>query len=1245
MQGSTVSINASNQLTNTGTLQASNDARLKAGNLLNAGTVAAGGNLSVQAAQDLLNAGALQGGNVALVAGNNLTSRADSSTVSLGTVNLSGLSLSDAQRAGIATGGQLSATGILTAQAGNNLNLDHANVNAGQNLGLAAGNDLTATASTLNAGNDAQLIAGHNFTLNAAAGQGSSQQSAHAASASTHTDVTTLHAGGSAVLAAGNDLTSQGAQLQAGDQLALSAGHDLTLNAVTDTQSQGNSWQSGHTQYNQITQDQSLRGTTLDAAHGIALSAGHDLTTVAANVTSSNGAIALAAGNDVNLHAAQENHSWQQDSTTKKSGLLSSSTTTTHDASQDSLAVGTLLSGNTVTVAAGHDVNTQAAQIVATDDIVMAAGNNLNIGVATDTHSEQHERTTKTSGVFTSGLNLMIGSSKESNTYTETDTTPQGSLIGSLNGGVTLTAGNLVHITGSEVLSDTGTAIVGNDVTLDAAVGTQDTTQTYKQQQAGITLGLGGGVANAVNSAYASAERGSQVSDDRLKALYAAQAAYSASDALGFAQGGLLNGATKDNPTSQQGVNLQLGLGASSASSSTTTHDETAYGSRIQSNGDVVMAATGGDLNIIGSQVNGNNVALAAANNLNILSQQENHSLQSSNQNASGGVGIQIGSDGLGFYAQASVGQGNAHGNGTSHAISSINASDTLTLISGNDTTIQGAQLTGNTVLGAIGGNLLIQSEQDTDDYASKQQQLGGKMVIGYGSGGNVSYNQSKVNSHYASVTDVSGISAGSGGFDITVGGNTHLIGGVMASNADPSKNLLDTGTLTYESLHNEANYSASNVGVSAGYSAGGGFSGSPMLGVPQSGHSSSDTHSGIAQGTIIQRDGNTDLGGLDRNPTLDNQTLAPIFDAQKVQEQMEMGQVAGQVGMRAAGDLAGQMGWAEGSPERTILHGVVGAGIAALGGGNVIQGALGAAANQLVVQKMADYLESRGYTPGTPEFASMMQLASTAVGVAVGGGAGAATALDGTTYNYLTHQQRDALKAALKSCGNQSECQKVVDAYTELSQQNDAALQQACAVAPQSASCQDGVREALSYASALALPWMAGDVNQSRNNALNLVMTNSPAYGAINTIDARADFFEAMYQLTGAPWFGAAEKTSTTDLTGWLFNVGNFVASGGLADWRSQAGALIMQNGQNSFANIYQNYQNTGFDLNAWSLRQLVTEQNMLQPVYEQQGSLTKSIIFFGGFPYHIDTMDLKDRIEFGCGRMAAFGYQGDCR
>jgi filamentous hemagglutinin len=70
------------------------------------------------------------------------------------------------------------------------------------------------------------------------------------------------------------------------------------------------------------------------------------------------------------------------------------------------------------------------------NNVSLAAGNNLTIGTATSTHSEQHDTTTKTSGVFTSGLNLMIGSSKESQSYTETDTTPQGSVIGNLYGGV-----------------------------------------------------------------------------------------------------------------------------------------------------------------------------------------------------------------------------------------------------------------------------------------------------------------------------------------------------------------------------------------------------------------------------------------------------------------------------------------------------------------------------------------------------------------------------------------------------------------------------------------------------------------------------------------------------------------------------------------------------------------------------------------------------------------------------------------
>ncbi|RUL68724.1 hemagglutinin repeat-containing protein, partial [Dyella choica] len=685
-------------------------------------------------------------------------------------------------------------------------------------------------------------------------------------------------------------------------------------------------------------------------------------------------------------------------------------------------SVGSTLSGDTVTVAAGHDLTGTAVQIAGTHDVTLAAGNNLTLNAGKDTYTETQSNGTSHTGLMNGGgFSVLIGNKSQTTTSTDKEVSYTGSLVGSTDGAVTLTAGNNVHITGSDVLSQTATTIVGKNVTIDAAVGSQDVTQTQKQSSAGINVGFGGKVADVANGAIYSAQRASQVKDDRLKALYAAQAAYDVKDAVNMAGTSLGQAASKTN---QDGINLQIGIGGSSASSTTTSHDDKAYGSSIRSVGDVTIAATGGDLNVIGSKIDGQNVSLAATNNVNLLSQAENHTLKSSNQNASGGVGIQIGSDGVGFYAQASVGKGSAHGNGTTHDDSVVNAKDTLTVVSGNDTTIKGAQLTGNTVLGTVGNNLLVQSEQDTDDYASKQQQLSGKMVIGYSSGGSLSYNQSKVDSHYKSVNDVSGISAGNGGFDVMVGGNTHLIGGVIASTADASKNILDTGSLTYESIHNEAKYSASSVGISGGYGAGSSMGGNILSGVgtalslatPQHGNSSSDTKSGIAQGTINVRDGNTDLSGLDRNPTLSNQALKPIFDAQKVQENLELGQVAGQVGMRAAGGIAEYMAnhattdadkaaWSDGGNYKVALHGLVGAATAALGGGDALQGALGAMASEKASAAMQQYLDDHHITDPAQRN-TLMQLASVAIGAAVGGGAGATTALLGDEYNRTLHPE-----------------------------------------------------------------------------------------------------------------------------------------------------------------------------------------------------------------------------------------------
>ncbi|WP_237642619.1 DUF637 domain-containing protein [Stenotrophomonas panacihumi] len=90
---------------------------------------------------------------------------------------------------------------------------------------------------------------------------------------------------------------------------------------------------------------------------------------------------------------------------------------------------------------------------------------------------------------------------------------------------------------------------------------------------------------------------------------------------------------------------------------------------------------------------------------------------------------------------------------------------------------------------------------------------------------------------------------------------------------------------------------------------------------------------------------------GIQRGVTeLQKDGLKEIFDARKVSEQLQLQQVAGELGFQAAGTLAEKYGWAEGSKEKMALHAAVGAAVATLGGGNVLGGAAGAGLNQSLV-------------------------------------------------------------------------------------------------------------------------------------------------------------------------------------------------------------------------------------------------------------------------------------------------------
>ncbi|CBA16769.1 putative hemagglutinin/hemolysin-related protein [Xanthomonas albilineans GPE PC73] len=890
--------------------------RLHPGDLDSGGALLAGANVDAHVSGTLTNTGTIAGRQlVSLEAGRieHLGGSISGNQVALSSasdIDIHGASVSAVDALSVRAAGNIDvASTVETLQGGGHqeavtrvAGLYVTGANGSGILSVVGGGDVTLQgAQVRNAGTDGvtQLVAGHDLTLGAQTLTHSTDATHDArnyqrSSETTHA-VSSVQGAGDVVLAAGHDVTLQAAQIGAGKTLALQAGHDIDSQALVDSSTQSSSNVGKRHSLVASSHDEQVQGTQLSAGSDIVMRAGNDLTLASTAVASQNGAIALAAGHDVALTATQEQHDSVVDEQTRKKKFLSSKTTTTHDESHDSIAVTSSLSGDTVQIAAGNDLLSQGAQIVGTGDVVLAAGNNLTLETAQNTHSEEHDKQRKKSGLFGSGgASFTIGASKQTNTLDTTQVTHTGSTVGSIDGAVTMTAGNALAISGSDVLSKTGTAIVGKDVTISAVEDTVDTVETSKQHSAGINVGLTGAVVQAAEAAYGMTQRGGQVSDDRLKALYAVKAAYAAKDSVDAYQAATAQGG------SMGGVSVRIGIGASSASSKSTTHEESTVGSRIQSEGNVTIAATGGDLNVIGSKIDGENVALAAAHDLNLLSQEERNTQKSDNKNAGGEIGVSVGTT-TGVYVTAYAGKGNAKGNSTLHTESVVSAKDTLSLVSGHDTTIKGAQAIGNQVLAQVGGNLLIQSEQDTGDYKSKQQQAGATVVWGF-SGSSASYSQQKVNSTYTSVKEQSGIQAGDGGFAIHVGGNTHLIGGAIASTADPALNHLSTGSLTVEDLQNVSKASASGTSVTVDssmlsgskYAASKGVASNALGSGSSSEHHTSTTRSDIAAGAVeIRNNDDAALAGLARKASvLDGNGVVEV-DQKKLQEDVEFQQQA----------------------------------------------------------------------------------------------------------------------------------------------------------------------------------------------------------------------------------------------------------------------------------------------------------------------------------------------------------------
>ncbi|WP_024562278.1 hemagglutinin repeat-containing protein [Franconibacter helveticus 513] len=789
-------------------------------------------------------------------------------------------------------------------------------ISAGGNLDASAGHNLSLTASDVKAGGSAALAAGNDLNLNAAQ---TSQNSASGKneSHSTGLDRATVAAGDNLTLKAGQDINSQAAALAATNNVGMQAGRDVNLAAEATTE--GDSARAKKkTVINESVRQQ---GTEIASGGNTVIVAGQDVNAQAAQVTAQ-GDIGVAAGRDVNLTTATESDYYYKEQTKTKKGFLSKKTTHTIQETSATREAGTLLSGDNVQVSAGNNLLVQGSAVAGDGNVALGAGNNVDIVAATNTDTSWNFKETKKSGLMGSGgIGFTIGSSKTTHDLREKGTTQSQSTstVGSTGGNVTVTAGNQAHVGGADLIAGKDLTITGDSVVIEPGHDKRTRDEKFEQKSSGLTLALSGVVGSALNSAVSAAQSAKESSDSRVAALQATKAALSGYQA---SQGSDLLQATND-PSNGFGVSVSL----TSQKSKSQQHQETdtVSGSTLNAGNNLAINATGkggsansGDILIGGSQLKaGGDATLSAANDILLTGAANTEKTTGKNSSSGGGIGVSIGGGsnggGISVFANVNAAKGHDKGNGTSWSETTVDSGGTVKLQSGRDTTLTGAQVNGDKVIADVGRDLTLASQQDSNRYDSKQTSFGAGGSFTFGSmtgSGYLNLSQDKMHSTFDSVAEQSGIYAGKGGFDITVGNHTQLDGAVIASTATADKNRLDTGTLGFSDIQNRADYKIEHQGAS--FSTGGGIAGNlisnmantMLAGMGGSGHAEGTTQSAVADGAITIRDQanqQQDLANLSRDTEHANDSISPIFDKEKEQNRLQTAQLIGEIGMQVS--------------------------------------------------------------------------------------------------------------------------------------------------------------------------------------------------------------------------------------------------------------------------------------------------------------------------------------------------------
>ncbi|MFY3174391.1 hemagglutinin repeat-containing protein [Achromobacter xylosoxidans] len=804
----------------------------------------------------------------------------------------------------------------------------------GKTVNLAARNDIENLAGLLK-GDKVALSAGRDVNLKA-----STQSNASGGVSSTRVDGVARIDAGDLNVQAGRDVNAQAGGISATGDARIQAGNDINL--TTEQERYAESYDYGKKNRSEMRSATEV-GSRIVAGGNLTLIAGQDVNARAAEVTSDK-QLAVGAGRDINVVAGTDSNYAYSETYYKKRGFLSSKSEHRKTESDWTTSASSTFTGDSAVLMAGRDLNVVGSNVAAQNDLVMSADRNVNIVAAQNTSEEYQYEKVKKSGFGAMG-GLSYGSRQQTDILDGDKVLHTASTVGSVQGNALINAGKSLNVVGSNVLARQGdVTLIGRDVNIAAAVDTAREKEFHEVKQSGLSINASTPLLSAMQTASKMSNAAGKTDNKVMQGLALATTGLAGVNAYDAIQA---------DPRAAGGLNISIDLGSSKSQSTTKRESASVRGSTVAAGRDLTVIAQGGgqasNVTVTGSSLSaGNNAVIKADGDIALRAAQNTFEQHSTNKstNASIGVGVTVGSQGVGFTlnAAASAARGKADGKDTSWTSSTVTAGKVLGLQSGGDTSLIGAIGQADRIVASVGNNLRIETLQDISTYASKQQSAGiaGSLCYGYCTStisGNVSQGQMK--SNFKSASEQAGLKAGDGGFIVDVKNNTTLIGGLIASSdkaVAEGLNTLATGTLVTENLKNSASYKASQVGISGGYGWGGsggkdggkdaglgtdakgnvagGSKAQPGTSVPQtsgglgmgtpvvaaaSGRDSSTTYSAISGGTVVIRDevaqqnltGMTaaeTIASLNRDTSSDTlNALKPIFDKEKIEAGFEI--------------------------------------------------------------------------------------------------------------------------------------------------------------------------------------------------------------------------------------------------------------------------------------------------------------------------------------------------------------------